>query len=68
METIWIVYAHTASGERFALAAYKDQETADAYAIRCNQPMHIDEKGRESMSPAEMLRLTLTVSPLKVML
>jgi hypothetical protein len=67
MMTIWIVYAHTPDGERFALAAYEDKAAADAHKDRCTQEGRDSRTGESWPSPAQTLGLSgVTVVPLAV--
>lgn len=65
--TVWIVYAHTADGCRFALKAYggpSGQEKAQAHVRRATSPTYDDPN---SASPADIVGFsTLTIEPLSV--
>lgn len=64
---VWIVYAHTFDGCRFALKAYggtKGLEKAKAHVERCMAPMLGD---MNAASPADMLGFSaVTLEPLAV--
>ena len=61
---VWIVYAHTSDGCRFALKAYGTKDKADQHIRRCIMPMYEDPN---SSSPADVLGFSaMTCEPLTV--
>lgn len=62
MNEVFIVYATTASGEKFALAAYIKRGDADAHVSRCKT-----SEDNDSASAMEVLGLSdVFVHPLRV--